>query len=79
MKKEGLKNTAELQSYFINNMEKFFNSKGRKLIGWDEVLEGGVTNTAVVMYWRSWVPKAPVEAAKLGNKVIMTPGNPLVL
>lgn len=77
MKREGLKNTAELQSYFINNMEKFFNSKGRKLIGWDEVLEGGVTNTAVIMYWRSWVPKAPIEAAKLGNKVIMTPGNPL--
>ncbi|TFF38899.1 family 20 glycosylhydrolase [Mucilaginibacter psychrotolerans] len=77
MKREGLKNTAELQSYFINNMEKFFNSRGRKLIGWDEVLEGGVTNTAVIMYWRSWVPKAPVEAAKLGNKVIMTPGNPL--
>lgn len=77
MQREGLKNTAELQSYFINNMEKFFNSKGRKLIGWDEVLEGGVTNTAVIMYWRSWVPKAPIEAAKLGNKVIMTPGNPL--
>ncbi|OOQ57025.1 family 20 glycosylhydrolase [Mucilaginibacter pedocola] len=77
MKKEGLKNTAELQSYFINNMEKFFISKGRKLIGWDEVLEGGVTKTAYIMYWRSWVPKAPIEAAKLGNKVIMTPGNPL--
>lgn len=77
MKKEGLKNTEELQSYFINNMEKFFNSKGRKLIGWDEVLEGGVSKTAVIMYWRTWVPKAPVEAAKLGNKVIMTPGNPL--
>jgi hexosaminidase len=41
------------------------------------VLEGGVTKTAVIMYWRSWVPKAPIEAAKLGNKVIMTPGNPL--
>ena len=77
MKKEGLKNTAELQSYFINDMEKFFNSKGRKLIGWDEVLEGGVTKTAIIMYWRSWVPKAPVEAARNGNRVIMTPGNPL--
>ena len=77
MKKEGLKSTAELQSYFINNMEKFFNSKGRKLIGWDEVLEGGISNTAVIMYWRTWVPKAPVEAARNGNKVIMTPGNPL--
>ncbi len=77
MQREGLKNTAELQSYFINNMEKFFNSKGRKLIGWDEVLEGGISKTAIVMYWRSWVPKAPVEAARNGNKVIMTPGNPL--
>jgi hexosaminidase len=77
MQKEGLKNTAELQSYFINDMEKFFNSKGRKMIGWDEVLEGGVSKTAIIMYWRSWVPKAPVEAAKNGNQVIMTPGNPL--
>ena len=77
MQKEGLKNTAELQSYFINNMEKFFNSKGRKLIGWDEVLEGGVSKTAIIMYWRGWVPKAPVEAAQKGNQVIMTPGSPL--
>lgn len=77
MKKEGLKTTAELQSYFINKMERFFNSKGRKLIGWDEILEGGISKTAMVMYWRSWVPKAPVEAAKNGNQVIMTPGNPL--
>jgi hexosaminidase len=77
MQREGLKNIAELQSYFINNMEKFFNSKGRKLIGWDEVLEGGISKTAIIMYWRSWVPKAPVEAAKNGNQVIMTPGSPL--
>jgi len=77
MEKEGLKNTAELQSYFISKMEQFFNSRGRKLVGWDEVLEGGISKTAMVMYWRSWVPKAPVEAAKNGNQVIMTPGNPL--
>lgn len=77
MEKEGLKNTAELQSYFINNMERFFNSRGRKLIGWDEILEGGISKTAIVMYWRSWVPNAPIEAAQKGNKVIMTPGNPL--
>ncbi|HEY4286186.1 MAG TPA: family 20 glycosylhydrolase [Puia sp.] len=77
MKKEGLKTTAGLQSYFINKMEQFFNSRGRKLIGWDEILEGGISKTAMVMYWRSWVPKAPVEAAKNGNPVIMTPGNPL--
>jgi hexosaminidase len=77
MQKEGLKNTAELQSYFIDEMEKFFNSKGRKMIGWDEILEGGISKTAIIMYWRSWVPKASIEAAQHGNQVIMTPGNPL--
>jgi hexosaminidase len=77
MEREGLKTTAELQAYFINNMEKFFNSKGRKLIGWDEVLEGGISKTAIIMYWRGWVPKAPIEAAQHGNQVIMTPGSPL--
>ncbi len=77
MQKEGLKDVNELQSYFVKRMEKFFQSKGRELIGWDEILEGGVSPTAIVMYWRSWVPDAPVKAAQHGNKVIMTPGNPL--
>jgi hexosaminidase len=77
MQKEGITSTAQLQSYFINRMENFFNAKGRKLIGWDEILEGGISKTALIMYWRSWVPKAPVEAAKNGNQVIMTPGSPL--
>lgn len=77
MEREGLENTAELQSYFIHKMEAFFHSKGRELIGWDEVLEGGISSTALIMYWRTWVPKAPIEAAKNGNKVIMTPGEPL--
>jgi len=77
MQKNGLKTTAELQSYFINRMEKFFNSKNRKLIGWDEILEDGVSSTAMVMYWRSWVADAPAKAAKNGNQVVMSPGNPL--
>lgn len=77
MKANNLKTVEELQSYFVKRMEKFFNSKGKKLIGWDEILEGGISPTAVLMYWRSWVPDAPVKAAKNGNLVIMTPGNPL--
>ncbi len=77
MAKEGIKTLAELQSYFVLRMEKFFKSKGRKLIGWDEILEGGISPTANVMYWRAWVPDAPIHAAKNGNKVIMSPGNPL--
>jgi hexosaminidase len=77
MTREGIKDLAGLHSYFINRMEKFFNSKGRKLIGWDEVIEGGISPTAIIMYWRTWVPQAPVEAVKNGNKVIMVPGEPL--
>ncbi len=77
MKREGIKDLPALQSYFINRMEVFFNSRGRKMIGWDEILEGGVSKTAIIMYWRGWVPDAPAKAAKLGNKVIMTPGSPL--
>ncbi|QHS63884.1 family 20 glycosylhydrolase [Chitinophaga agri] len=77
MKANNLKTVEELQSYFVKRMEKFFNSKGKKLIGWDEILEGGISETAILMYWRSWVPDAPVHAAQHGNKVIMTPGNPL--
>ncbi|TWR31126.1 family 20 glycosylhydrolase [Mucilaginibacter pallidiroseus] len=77
MAKEGIKDLPGLHSYFINRMEKFFNSKGRKLIGWDEVIEGGISPTAIIMYWRGWVPDAPVKAAKNGNQVIMTPGEPL--
>ncbi|RFZ83034.1 beta-hexosaminidase [Mucilaginibacter terrenus] len=77
MAKEGIKDLPGLHSYFINRMEKYFNSKGRKLIGWDEIIEGGISPTAIIMYWRGWVPDAPVKAAKNGNTVIMTPGEPL--
>ncbi|MGI4729978.1 MAG: family 20 glycosylhydrolase [Janthinobacterium lividum] len=77
MAKNNLKTSGELQSYFINRMEKFFNSKGRKLIGWDEILEDGISPTAMVTYWRTWVPNAPIKAAKNGNQVVMSPGNPL--
>jgi hexosaminidase len=77
MKQQNIKDMAGLHSYFISRMEKFFNSKGRKLIGWDEVIEGGISPTAIIMYWRGWVPDAPVKAAKNGNTVIMTPGEPL--
>jgi hexosaminidase len=75
MKAEGLKNEHELQSYFIQRMEKYLNSKERTLIGWDEILEGGLAPNAVVMSWRG--QKGGIEAAKQKHKVIMTPGNPV--
>lgn len=72
MKNEGLKDVNELQSYFVKRMEKFINSKGKKLIGWDEILEGGLAPEATVMSWRG--TKGGIEAAKQGHDVIMTPG-----
>ncbi len=68
---EGLKDEHELQSYFIRRIEKFLNSKGKIIIGWDEILEGGVAPNATVMSWRG--VKGGIEAAKQNHKVIMTP------
>lgn len=72
MKDENLANVDELQSYMIHRIEKYLNSKGRKLIGWDEILEGGVSKTATVMSWRG--TEGGIKAMKSGNDVIMTPG-----
>ena len=72
MKDEGLKNEMELQSYFIRRIEKFVSSKGRNIIGWDEILEGGLAPGATVMSWRG--EEGGIEAAKSGHNVIMTPG-----
>lgn len=69
--RENLKDEHEVQSYFIRRIEKFINSKGKKIIGWDEILEGGVAPNAVVMSWRG--EKGGIEAAKANHDVIMTP------
>ncbi|HZL77188.1 MAG TPA: beta-N-acetylhexosaminidase [Bacteroidales bacterium] len=72
IKVEGLKDEQELQSYFIQRIEKFLNSKGRKIIGWDEILEGGLAPEATVMSWRG--TDAGIAAAQQKHNVIMTPG-----
>ncbi|ALJ04186.1 beta-N-acetylhexosaminidase [Pseudalgibacter alginicilyticus] len=71
MKQEGLHDVEELQSYFVKRMEKFINSKGKKLIGWDEILEGGLAPGATVMSWRGF--KGGLQAAGQGHDVVMTP------
>lgn len=71
IRQEGLKNEDELQSYFTKRVERFLNSKGRLLIGWDEILEGGLAPNAVVMSWRG--TKGGVAAAKAGHQVVMVP------
>lgn len=71
MKKEGLKTQEEVQSYFEKRVEKIVSSKGKKLIGWDEILEGGLAPGAAVMSWRGI--KGGIEAAKMGHEVVMSP------
>ena len=77
IKKEGLKDEKELQSYFISRIEKFLISKNRKLIGWDEILEGGLAPEATVMSWRG--VEGGIEAAKQKHNVIMSPYNDVYL
>lgn len=74
MKAEGLKDEEELQSYFMKRMEKFIISNNRKMIGWDEILEGGLAPEAAVMSWRG--EAGGIEAAKMKHNVVMTPGSP---
>ena len=73
MKEEGLKDVNELQSYLIHRIEKFVNSKGSQIIGWDEILDGGLAPNATVMSWRG--VEGGLAAINSGHKAIMTPGN----
>ena len=75
IKNEGLRDEHHLQSYFVQRMEKYLNANGRILIGWDEILEGGLAPNAVVMSWRG--EKGGVEAARQKHHVIMTPQKPV--
>ena len=72
MKEENLKDVNELQSYLIQRIEKFVNSKGRQIIGWDEILDGGLAPNATVMSWRG--TEGGIAAVNSGHKAIMTPG-----
>jgi hexosaminidase len=73
MQREGLKNTEELQSYFIKRLEKILKKHGKKLIGWDEILEGGLAPEASVMSWRGY--EGGIAAAKQGHYVVMSPND----
>jgi hexosaminidase len=71
MKKLGLTKAGQLQGYFVNRVEKILQSKGKKLISWDETLEGGISPDVAVMSWRGM--QGGIDAAKLGHYVVMTP------
>jgi len=77
IKNEGLKDEDELQSYFIKRIEQYLNLKGRKLIGWDEILEGGLATNATVMSWRG--ERGGIAAARSEHDVVMSPNRYLYL
>jgi hexosaminidase len=75
MQREHLKTYPQVQAYFERRIEQFIESKGRRMVGWDEILDGGISRNAVVMSWRG--VQGGIEAAKLGNDAVMTPDGPL--
>ena len=79
MRANHLNTEEELQAWFTHTMEKFFNENGKEMIGWDQIIEGGLSETSTVMWGRSWSKDASKEATALGNKVIYTPNAPFYL
>lgn len=73
MKTYGLKDENELQAWFVHDMERHFNANGKKMIGWDEIVDGGLSPTATITWWRDWAPKAVTTATAQGNDVIVCP------
>jgi hexosaminidase len=77
MKEHHIQSLPQLQSYFNDYMQAFFRSKGKVLMGWDEIVEGGIDSTAAVMFWRAWARTMPAKATANGNKVVMASDGPL--
>lgn len=73
IKSEGMKGVEELQAWFVHDMDDYFKSLGKKLIGWDEIIDGGLSPTATILWWRDWAPTAVPQATAQGNKAIIAP------
>lgn len=73
IKDNNLKNEHELQSHFNHEIEDFLNSKGKKLLGWDEIVEGGLSENSTMMWWRNWAPTMREITANSGNDMVITP------
>lgn len=77
MKANNIEDVNKLQSHFVHEMQEFVEAHGKKIIAWDEILEGGTNPSVTVMYWRGWEKDAPKKAVMGNSEVIMTPTNPL--
>ena len=72
IKKNNLKDEHELQSHFNRRIQKFLQDKGKRFLGWDEIVRGGLTKDASIMWWRNWAPNAPKIAANNGSEIVVT-------
>ncbi len=77
MKRLNIKDVHGLQSYFVNRVNSFVLSKGKRSIAWDEVLDGGADPSVHIMYWRGWVKDSPLKAVQRNHPLIMSPTNPM--
>ncbi|MDR1557271.1 MAG: family 20 glycosylhydrolase [Tannerellaceae bacterium] len=77
MKENKLERIEQLQSYFVERIQKYLSAKGKEIIAWDEVLEGGINPDVNVMFWRNWVGGVPEKAVHNGNHIIFAPSHPL--
>lgn len=73
MEREGLTTADEVQSWFIARLGEMLARRGKRMIGWDEIIEGGLPEGATVMHWRGWVPGAAAEAVRAGSDVVRSP------
>jgi len=77
MKEKGFEHIEQLQTYFANRIQDYLSAKGKEIIAWDEILEGGTNSDVNVMFWRDWVGGVPEKAVNNGNRIIFVPTSPL--
>ena len=77
MKEKGFEHVEQLQTYFANRIQNYLSAKGKEIIAWDEILEGGANSDVNVMFWRDWVGGVPEKSVNNGNRIIFVPTSPL--
>ena len=79
MAQHNLHGINDLQNYFVNDLQHYMELKGKKVIAWDDVIDGQVDNNLIMMYWRDWVKDSPARCAANGNSIILTPWSPFYI
>jgi hexosaminidase len=79
MLQNNLHSLSEIQSYFVSDIQHYLESKGKKVIVWDDVIDGKADNNLVMMYWRDWITDSPSRCAANGNSIILAPWSPFYI